>query len=250
MSDFPGEVQKNVSALAADSRLWDKSLDWMIAVGRHRYTYNFQWLGRPIIQYPQDIVAFQELVALVEPDLIVETGIAHGGSLVLSASLLALLDVMEGKNPRDSARKVVGVDIDIRPHNRAALDNHPLRYKMQLIEGSSVDSQVVSQVHELASNAERVLVALDSNHTKDHVAAELDAYASLVNVGSYCIVFDTVVEFMSPEFTVGRDWGPGNSPKNAVDEFVKANSNFEIDDSFDSRLLVTVGRGGYLKRIS
>jgi cephalosporin hydroxylase len=250
MSDFSREVQNNISALAADSELWDKSLNWMLDVGLHRYTYNFQWLGRPIIQYPQDIVAFQELVSQVRPDLIVETGIAHGGSLVLSASLLALLDIMEGKDPRESTRKVIGIDIDIRDHNRKALDEHPLRYKMDLIQGSSIDSKIINQVYERADGAERVLVSLDSNHTKDHVAKELDAYTRLVSIGSYCIVFDTVVEFMPPEFTAGRDWGPGNSPMNAVDDFVRLNPNFEVDHSFDSRLLITVGRGGYLRRLS
>ena len=250
MSEFSREVQNNISALAADSELWDKSLKWMIDVGRHRYSYNFQWLGRPIIQYPQDIVAFQEIVSQVRPDLIVETGIAHGGSLVLSASLLALLDVMEGKDPRESTRKVIGIDIDIRDHNRKALDEHPLRYKMDLIQGSSIDSQIINQVYERAQGAERVLVSLDSNHTKDHVSKELDAYARLVSIGSYCIVFDTVVEFMPPEFTAGRDWGPGNSPMNAVDDFVRSHPNFEVDRSFDSRLLITVGRGGYLRRVS
>ena len=250
MSDFSREVQNNISALAANSELWDKSLNWMLDVGRHRYTYNFQWLGRPIIQYPQDIVAFQELVSQVKPDLIVETGIAHGGSLVLSASLLALLDVMEGKNPRESTRKVIGVDIDIRDHNRKALDEHPLRYKMDLIQGSSIDSLIINQVYERAQGAGRVLVSLDSNHTKDHVSKELDAYARLVSVGSYCIVFDTVVEFMPPEFTAGRDWGPGNSPLNAVNDFIRSNPSFEVDHSFDSRLLITVGRGGYLRRVS
>ena len=250
MSDFHREVDNNVASLASDTSLWDKSLSWMLDVGRHRYTYNFQWLGRPIIQYPQDIVAFQEVVNQIKPNLIIETGIAHGGSLVLSASLLALLDIMEGKDPRDSSRKVIGIDIDIREHNRKALDEHPLRYKIELVEGSSVDPQIVQRVHKLAQAADRVLVSLDSNHTKDHVAKELDAYADLVSVGSYCIVFDTVVEYMPPEFTQCRDWGPGNSPMNAVNDFIEKHSNFVVDQSFDSRLLITVGRGGYLKRIA
>jgi cephalosporin hydroxylase len=159
-----------------------------------QYSYNFSWLSRPIIQYPQDIVAFQEVVSRVEPDLILETGIAHGGSLVLSASLLCLLDVMEGIDPRQSSRKVVGVDIDIRPHNRKALDEHPLRFKMELIEGSSIAPEIIHQVRSHADGVDRVLVSLDSNHTHEHVLAELNAYADLVSVGSYCIVFDTVIE--------------------------------------------------------
>ena len=250
MSDLQNQVQSNITALASDTSLWDKSLSWMLDVGRHRYTYNFEWMGRPIIQYPQDIIAFQEIVHKVQPDLIIETGVAHGGSLMLSASLLTLLDVMEGKDPRKSNRKVIGVDIDIREHNRKAIDSHPLRHKIQLIEGSSVDPAIVKQVHQLAKGSDKILVSLDSNHTKEHVAKELNAYAGLVSVGSYCIVFDTVVEFMQPEFTVGREWGPGNSPMNAVDDFVKLNPNFEVDTSFDSRLLITVARGGYLRRLS
>ena len=250
MSDFQREVQRNIAGLGADPNLWKQSLDWMTNAGKYKYCYNFQWLGRPIIQYPQDIVAFQEVVNQIQPDLIIETGIAHGGSLVLSASLLTLLDVMDGKDPRKSSRKVIGIDIDIRDHNRKALDDHPLRCKIELVEGSSVDPDIVHRVRQIAQEADRVLVSLDSNHTKEHVAKELDAYADLVSVGSYCIVFDTVVEYMPPEFTQGREWGPGNSPMNAVDDFIRKNSNFVVDHSFDSRLLITVGRGGYLKRMA
>jgi cephalosporin hydroxylase len=250
MSDFSRDVVDNVLALGADLSLWEKSLDWMHDVGRHRYTYNFEWLGRPIIQYPQDIVAFQEIVHRVKPDLIIETGIAHGGSLVLSASLLVLLDIMEGLDPRQSKRKVVGVDIEIRQHNRQGLDEHPLRYKMELIEGSSIEPSVVNNVYGLSQGFEKVLVSLDSNHTKAHVLQELNSYAKLVSIGSYCIVFDTVVEFMQAEFRQDRDWGPGNSPMNAVDDFLALNENFEVDQTFDGKLLITVARGGYLKRIS
>ena len=250
MTDFQNEVNNNIVGLASDPSLWEKSLKWMHDVGRHKYSYNFKWLGRPIIQYPQDIVAFQEIVNQVKPDLILETGIAHGGSLVLSASLLALIDVMEGIDPRQSPRKVIGVDIDIREHNRKALDEHPLRCKMDLIQGSSIDPEVISQVYERAKGAECVLVSLDSNHTKDHVAKELNSYARLVSLNSYCIVFDTVIEFMSSEFTQDHEWGPGNSPLNAVEEFVNEHSEFIVDHSFDNRLLITVGRGGYLKRVS
>ena len=158
--------------------------DFLIQSINDRYSYNFSWLSRPIIQYPQDIIAFQEVVSQVRPDLILETGIAHGGSLVLSASLLCLLDVMDGIDPRQSSRKVVGVDIDIRPHNRKALDEHPLRFKMELIEGSSIDPAIIERVRSHADGVERVIVSLDSNHTHEHVLAELNAYADLVSVGS------------------------------------------------------------------
>ena len=214
-----------------------------------KYSYCFDWLDRPIIQYPQDIVAFQELVSTVKPNLIIETGIAHGGSLVLSASMLCLLDVMEGLDPRQSHRKVVGVDIDIRPHNRKALDEHPLRFKMELIEGSSVDSEIIQQVRSHANGVDRVLVSLDSNHTHEHVLAELNAYADLVSVGSYCIVLDTAIEDLPAGSFPDRPWDVGNNPKTAVHEWLKSHPEFEIDKDINNKLLISVAPDGYLKRI-
>ena len=214
-----------------------------------RYAYQFDWLGRPIIQLPQDIVAFQEIVSLVKPDLILETGIAHGGSLVLSASLLCLLDVMEGLDPRQSPRKVCGVDIDIRPHNRKVLDEHPLRFKMELIEGSSIDPSIIKEVRSHAEGVERVLVSLDSNHTHDHVFAELNAYADLASVGSYCIVFDTAIEDLPAGSFPDRPWDIGNNPKTAVHEWLKIHPEFEIDKDIDNKLLISVAPDGYLKRV-
>jgi cephalosporin hydroxylase len=217
---------------------------------KDKYSYQFSWLTRPIIQYPQDIVAFQEIVSTVKPDLIVETGIAHGGSLVLSASMLCLLDIMEGLDPRKSPRRVVGIDIDIRAHNRKALDEHPLRFKMDLIEGSSIDPAIIKQLRSHADGFKRVLVSLDSNHTHEHVLAELNAYADLVTVGSYCIVFDTVIEDLPAGTFTDRPWDVGNNPKTAVHEWVKIHPEFEIDKEIDKKLLVSVAPDGYLKRIA
>jgi cephalosporin hydroxylase len=223
--------------------------DFLLQSISDRYSYNFSWLSRPIIQYPQDIVAFQELVSEARPDLILETGVAHGGSLVLSASMLCLLDVMEGLDPRQSPRKVVGVDIDIRPHNRKALDEHPLRFKMELIQGSSIAPEIIQQVRSHADGVDRVLVSLDSNHTHEHVLAELNAYADLVSVGSYCIVFDTVVEDLPAGSFPDRPWDVGNNPKTAVHEWLKTHPDFEIDKDIDIKLLISVAPDGYLKRI-
>ncbi len=217
---------------------------------KERYSYNFDWLSRPIIQYPQDIVATQEIIWKVKPDLIIETGIAHGGSLVLSASLLALLDysdaLQDGEmlDPKNPKRKVIGVDIDIREHNREALDNHPMRNRMELIEGSSISSDIINSVHSLARGYDRVMVFLDSNHTHDHVLAEMEAYASLVTSGSYCVVFDSVIEDLPVD--PNRPWGPGNSPKSAVYEYLKKDDSFEIDEDIQDRLLITVAPDGYL----
>ena len=219
-------------------------------VVKSNYTYNFSWLGRPIIQLPQDIVAFQELVSAIDPTLILETGIAHGGSLVLSASMLCMQDLMHGRDPRASTSKVVGVDIDIRAHNRKALDEHPLRFKMELIEGSSIDPEIIQQMRSHADGVDRVLVSLDSNHTHEHVLAELNAYADLVSVGSYCIVFDTAIEDLPSGSFPDRPWDVGNNPKTAVHEWLKNHPEFEIDKGIDNKLMISVAPDGYLKRVS
>lgn len=214
-----------------------------------RYSYRFSWLGRPIIQLPQDIVQFQELVTETRPDLIIETGIAHGGSLMLSASLLCLLDIMDGVDPRSSNRRVVGVDVDIRSHNLKALNDHPLRFKIELLSGSSTDVSVIKQIHDLAKTSSSTMVALDSNHTHQHVLDELNAYASLVTVGNYCIVFDTVIEHLPENSFPDRPWSIGNNPGTAVSEWICSHPEFEIDTSIDEKLLISVAPSGYLKRV-
>jgi cephalosporin hydroxylase len=222
---------------------------------RYSYTYRFTALGRPIIQFPQDMVAMQELIWSIKPDLIIETGIAHGGSLIYSASTLALLDMCDaieaGKtlDPKISRRKVLGIDIDIRAHNRDAIEAHPMASRIQMIQGSSIAPEIIEQVRAVAANYSRVLVCLDSNHTHDHVLAELQAYAPLTSLGSYCVVFDTVVEDMPKEMFPDRPWGPGDNPKTAVWKYLKTHPEFEIDKSIQHKLLITVAPDGYLKRI-
>jgi cephalosporin hydroxylase len=243
------ETIQRANANASDRSITQPAEQFFTRSHQLQYSYNFSWLSRPIIQYPQDIVAFQEVVSQVKPDLILETGIAHGGSIVLSASLLCLLDVMEALDPRQSTRKVVGVDIDIRPHNRKALDEHPLRFKMELIEGSSIDPEIIQQVRSHADGIERVLVSLDSNHTHEHVLAELNAYADLVSVGSYCIVFDTVIEDLPAGSFPDRPWDVGNNPKTAVHEWLKSHPEYEIDKYIDNKLLISVAPDGYLRRL-
>jgi cephalosporin hydroxylase len=210
-----------------------------------KYSYNFSWLGRPIIQYPQDIVAMQELVWTVQPDLIVETGIARGGSLIFYAALLELNAACGG--PREGA--VLGVDIDIRPDNRKAIEAHPLFKRISMLEGSSVAPEIVQQVRAAAQDKERVLVCLDSNHTHDHVLAELEAYAPLTSVGSYCVVFDTLIDDLPAGTYPDRPWGPGNNPKTALRAYLKRHPEFEIDKRVDHKLLISVAPDGYLKRV-
>lgn len=197
----------------------------------------------------------QELIWEVKPDLIIEAGIAHGGSLILSASMLALLDmcdaIAEGAtiDPNVSRRKVLALDIDIREHNREAIEQHPMSSRIEMIEGSSIDADIISRVRAIASNHSRVMVCLDSNHTHAHVLAELEAYAQLTTVGSYCVVFDSIVEDLPNEMFPDRPWGPGDNPKTAVWEYLKTHNEFEIDQSIHNKLLITVAPDGYLKRV-
>ena len=220
-----------------------------------KYSYNFNWMSRPIIQYPQDVMAVQEIIWSVKPDLIIETGIAHGGSLVYSASMLALIDYCEAKesgkllNPNSSQRKVIGVDIDIREHNRQALDNHPMRHMIELIEGSSIDKKIFEQVKKLSFGYNKVMVFLDSHHSHEHVLSELKLYSNFVTKNSYCIVFDTVIEDLPNVLSADRPWGPGNSPKTAVNSFLTNNKNFEIDKTYQEKYILTVAPDGFLKRI-
>lgn len=245
----------SIALMAKDATLGQEANKLLHRLCEYKYSYHFDWMGRPIIQFPQDMVAMQELIWDIKPDLIIETGIAHGGSLIFSASLLAQLDICEAIeastmfDPRNSKRKVLGIDIDIREHNRKAIEAHPMASRIQMVQGSSIDAGIIQQVHDIASKYTRVLVCLDSNHTHDHVLAELQAYAPLTSKGSYCVVFDTVVEDMPKEMFPDRPWGPGDNPKTAVWEYLKSNPGFEIDKSIQNKLQITVAPDGYLRRL-
>ena len=251
---FKNEVQQNIDALRADGELRKASLNWVGDITPKHYAYNFRWMDRPIIQLPQDMVAIQELIWKIKPDLIIETGIAHGGSLILSASMLALLDycdaVENGEmlDPKATKRRVLGIDIDIRAHNRTAIEAHPMAHRIDMIQGSSIAPEVIAQVQAQATSYERVMVILDSNHTHAHVLAELQAYAPLVSQGSYCVVFDTFVDDMPPGFFADRPWDVGNNPKTAVRQWLPAHPEFEVDTAMEQRLQVTVAPQGFLRR--
>jgi cephalosporin hydroxylase len=245
VTTFDKEVSERIQGNSKNEELVEAAQAFMKKSIGAQYSYNISWLGRPIIQYPQDIVAMQELIWSLQPDLIIETGIAHGGSLIFSASMLELNASCGG--PPDA--EVVGIDIDIRPHNREAIEAHPLFKRITMIQGSSTSPETVEQVRRKAAGRRRVLVCLDSNHTHDHVLAELGAYAPLTSVGSYCVVFDTIVDELSSEMLHGRPWGPGNNPKTAVFEFLKTHPEFQIDKRMDHKLLISVAPDGYLKRV-
>jgi cephalosporin hydroxylase len=245
MTPFEQEVQQRLADNRHNAELKAAGAVFMERSTRPKYSYNFSWLGRPIIQYPQDIVAMQELIWAVQPELIIETGIAHGGSLIFSAAMLELNAACGG--PADA--RVLGIDIDIRAHNRAAIVAHPMARRISMIEGSSIEAGTVAQARAAAAGKARVLVCLDSNHTHDHVLAELRAYAPLVTPGSWCVVFDTIIEDLPAGMYPDRPWGPGNNPKTAVHTYLRENPAFEIAHHIDDQLLISVAPQGYLKRV-
>jgi len=239
--DYREEKKARIAGFASDAEFRALSTAWRAMALERKYMNDFAWLGRPLIQLPMDAMAVQELIWAVKPDLVIETGVAHGGSLMLSASILQMIGHGE----------VLGVDIEVRPHNRRAIESHPLAHRISLIEGSSVDPAIVAQVRARASGKAKILVCLDSNHTHEHVLAELNAYADLVSVGSYCVVFDTFVEDMPDDYVwTDRPWGKGNNPKTAVWEWLKFHPEFEIDHSMDDKLLITSAPDGFLRRIA
>ena len=240
IADFERMKKESIERMGSDSAFRAQSLNWLNESAKHKYSYHFSWLGLPVIQYPEDLVALQEIVWAVQPDVIVETGIARGGSLVFYASLLKLL----GKNGL-----VIGIDVDIRPHNRAAIDAHALRSGIAMVEGSSISRQVVDEVARLARGRGRVLVVLDSNHTEAHVLQELELYSPLVTKDCYLVVFDTLIDDMPDDLVQNRPWGRGNNPKTAVREFLQRRDRFVIDKEIEHKLLITVAPDGYLKCI-
>lgn len=241
IQQFQEEVASNIQSLSSDKDVQALSRIWVREIARHRYSYNFTWLGRPIIQFPQDMVALQEIIWRIKPDVIIETGVAHGGSLILSASFLELIG---------GDGIVIGIDVDIRPHNRAEIESHPLSHRIKLVQGSSISPETLAEVDQLAAGKKRALVILDSNHTHDHVLEELRLYSPYVKAGSYLIVFDTLIEDMPADLIQDRPWGPGNNPKTAVREFLTQSNRFEVDRDIESKLLITVAPEGYLKCLS
>lgn len=238
---FKKEKEENILLQGGNDQLKNAAAAFMDASIRSRYSYNFTWLGRPIIQYPQDMIAMQEIIWDIKPDLIIETGIAHGGSLIYYASILALI----GKG------EVLGVDIDIRDHNRREIESHPMYNRIKMIQGSSIDPAIVAEVKAYAEGRETILVTLDSNHTHEHVLTELKMYSPFVSLNSYIVVFDTIVEKLPQDCLPGhlRPWGSGNNPWTAVNTFMRGNSQFEIDQSINNKLFIGVAPDGYLKRI-
>ncbi|MDB9752043.1 cephalosporin hydroxylase family protein [Gammaproteobacteria bacterium] len=245
IEDYEKERTERIDRFGSDNKFKENSSQWLEESMRKKYVYNFSFLGRPIIQYPQDMIAMQEIIWQVKPDLIIETGIAHGGSLMLSASMLEINASCGGTKEGF----VLGIDVDIRDHNRMEIESHPMSKRIKMIQGSSISSEIIERVRKHAEGKEKILVILDSNHTHEHVLAELEAYARLVTVGSYCVVFDTFVEDLPSDVFPDRPWGPGDNPKTAAWEYLSSHPEFEIDNSIQQKLLLTTAPDGYLKRI-
>ena len=235
---FRQERAERIQAMAGNAELKETAHAFTVSSTRAGYSYNFSWMGRPIIQYPQDMIALQEIIWEMKPDCVVETGIAHGGSLIYSASLLELLG---------GDGYVVGVDIDIREHNRAEIEQHPMSRRIRMIQGSSVDDAIAAQVAAAVADRKKILVVLDSNHTHEHVLRELELYSPLVKQGGWLVVFDTVVEVMPEGFYPDRPWGVGDNPMTAVDAFLAGNDRFVIDAAMDDKLAVSMAPRGYLR---
>ena len=239
IKEFELERELRIEAQGKNTLLVEAAHCFLSESIKPMYSYNFYWMGRPIIQYPQDIVVMQEILWSVKPDLVIETGIAHGGSIIFYASILELI----GKG------EVLGIDIEIRPHNRKAIEKHPMYKRITMIEGDSVSGVVLDQVTERVRGKKTVLVCLDSNHTHDHVLNEMKSYSPFVTKGSYLIVFDTIIEELPDDFYPDRPWSKSNNPKTAVRDFLKMNDRFTIDKSIESKLLITVAPDGYLRCI-
>lgn len=235
--DFEKKNNRMIDLMNKDKKLLKLTRDWFNRAFSHEYSYHFSWLGRPIIQFPQDMVAIQEIIWKTKPDLIIETGIAHGGSLIFSASILELI----GKG------KVLGIDIDIREHNRKEIERHPLKKRIVMLEGSSLDENILKKVKKLAQNKKHILLFLDSFHTNDHVLQELEMYSPLVKKGGYIVVFDTLIEFMPKGSFYNRPWDKGNNPHTAVKKFLRKNRRFTIDKEIERKLLITSCPDGFLK---
>lgn len=236
---FRKSVEDRINSYKSNEALKKAAQEFNYQSNKEKYSYNFSWMGRPIIQYPQDMIAMQEIIWHVKPDLIIETGIAHGGSLIYYSSLLELI----------GHGQILGVDIEIREHNRSEIENHPMSHRIKMIEGSSIDPEVFETVQKFSKKYQKILVCLDSNHTHAHVLKELEMYSQLVSIGSFCVVFDTIIQDMPPKM-YDRPWDVGNNPKTAVFEFLEMNKNFVVDNSIDCKLLISVNPSGYLHRIS
>ena len=238
-AEFDLRNSRFIRKMNKDRKLLQESKTWINHVFDYEYVYHFRWMDRPIIQLPQDMIAVQELIWKIKPDFIIETGIARGGSLIFYASILELID----------HGKIIGIDVDIRKHNKKKIVNHKLFKRIKMLEGSSIDSKIIQKIKKITKNKKKIMVLLDSNHSEEHVSMELEKLSEFVKKNSYLIVFDTMMEDMDKHHFHNRPWGHGNNPRTAVWKFLKNNKRFKIDKAIQEKLLVTSCPDGYLKCI-
>tara|TARA_Y100000589_G_scaffold200807_1_gene189411 strand:- start:3693 stop:4457 length:765 start_codon:yes stop_codon:yes gene_type:complete len=239
---FFQERELDIKKMGEDYKLKEKSLEWMLLADKYKYTYNFTWMGRPIIKYPNDMVIQQEIMWKVKPDLIIETGIAHGGSIIFSSSMMKMMDI-EGE--------VVGIDIDIREHNKNQIINHKAYDRISMYEGDSTNPNIIKKVEKHIKPYSKVMVILDSNHSHKHVLKELEIYSRYVTKGSFCILPDTFIEFFPKGYySKDRPWDVGNNPYTAMKEFMKNNNKFKVSKFYSDKANITETIDGYLERIS
>ena len=236
---FDAKNRRHIKALSEDSELDKLTREWVVRAWRHQYAHHFRWLGRPIMQVPQDIIAMQEIIWKVKPEVIIETGVARGGTLIFYASMLALIG---------NDGETIGIDIALRKHNRDAIKKHLLADRIKVIQGSSIDQRVAKRVHDYVGGR-KTMVILDSNHTHAHVLEEMNLYHDMVQRGSYLLVSDTFLELFPPGYFQNRPWDKGNNPATAVQEFLKTNTRFRNDTEIANKLLITSSPTGYLKCI-
>ena len=243
LKEFNDEKKIRIKKNQVIKKFQRASSNFLLESIKQKYSYNFTWMGVPIIQIPQDMYQIQEIIWDVKPDLIIETGIAHGGSLIFNASMLAILNSFEQKK-----RKVIGIDIDLRKHNKDILNKHFLKKYIQTIDGSSIDTKIFKKIKKISEKFKKILVILDSNHTHEHVLEELNLYSQIVSKNSYCIVFDTIIHNMPNDFYSDRDWNKKNNPMTAVNKFLNKNKKFEIDPEINNKLMITMAKNGYLRK--
>ncbi len=251
MSSFEKEKKKRIKNFFKNKKLVEKGKSFFLETVKNKYSYNFEWLGMPIIQYPQDIVSLQEIIFKSKPNKIVETGIARGGSLIFLASMMLLLSKEDSEKNKDY--KVLSIDIDIRRHTLKKIKNHFLKNYFKTNESSSVSSKAYKFVKDNIKKNDRVMVILDSNHEENHVLEELKLYAPLVSKNCYCIVMDTVIDFLPNNLNADRSWKKNNSPYSAIQKYLKLikakkSINLIFDNYFQYKSLLTNMPFGALKR--
>ena len=237
---FEAAQQENALKLGQADTVFDQSKKLVIDLNTYGYPYMWTWFGVPIIQLPADIMATQEVIWQVKPDVIIETGVARGGSVLFMASLLEMM----------GNGTVIGVDIDIRAHNRAAIEDHPMSGRVQLVEGPSTHPDTLARVRALIPEGARVMVVLDSDHSRAHVLDECRAYGELVTEGSYLVVADTLLGHMTPEEAPqdrSKHWSVGDEPLAAVHDYLAETDRFEPDAAINGKLVLSSSPGGYLK---